>query len=151
MKIYRLPQLAEANPDGTYMLDGHELTSSSLHMLYGKIRPGEAPKRLSPSGGSEEIIFVLKGSLRVRCGKTAAAVGPGEAFHLKSTDAYFIENTGNIEAAYIAAGGSSANGTKAVEKQAEPVQADAVQDEKPDAEDETEFIITRDNSTEDEA
>ncbi|HEY4707335.1 MAG TPA: cupin domain-containing protein [Thermodesulfobacteriota bacterium] len=150
MKIYRLPQLAEANPEGTYMLDGHELNSSSVHMLYGKIRPGEAPKKLSPAEGSDEIIFVLKGSLRVRCGKTAAAIGPGEAFHLKSTDAYFIENTGNIEAAYIAAGGSSTNGVKAVEKQAAPApQEAALQEEKPVVvEEETEFIITRDNSTE---
>jgi len=151
MKIYRLPQLAEANPEGTYLLGGHDLNSSTVHMLYGKVRPGEAPKRLSPAEGAEEIIFVLKGSLTVRCGKTAAAVGPGEAFHLKSTDALYIENAGNTEAAYLAAGGNSVSGILSEEKTAEVHPEKAVQEDKPALKEETEFIITRDNSTEEDA
>lgn len=151
MKIYRLPQLAEANPEGTYLLGGHDLNSGAVHMLYGKVRPGEAPKRLSPAEGAEEIVFVLRGSLKVRCGKTAAAVGPGEAFHLKSTEELYIENTGSIEAAYIAAGGNSVTGVLSEEKAVEVPRDQAVQEAKPAMEEETEFIITRDNSTEDEA
>lgn len=150
MKIYRLPQLADANPEGTYILNGHDLDSCAVHMLYGKVRPGEAPRKLSPAEGAEEIVLVLKGSIKVKCGKTSATVGPGEAFHLKGTEELYIENNGNIEAAYIAAGGSSLNGVKSEEKAPPAEPEEAVQEEKAEPEEETEFIITKDNSTEEE-
>lgn len=148
MKIYKLPQLAEAHEDGTCVLGKEELKSRAIYMAYAKLRPGEGPRKLGPQEGSEEIILVLKGSLLLKSGKTAVPVGPGEAFHLKGADIASLENNGSEEAIYIRAGGSviQAEEVRREEPQEEAALIPALEAAPEEAE--PEFIITRENSNE---
>ncbi|MBW7957130.1 MAG: hypothetical protein H3C68_04485 [Deltaproteobacteria bacterium] len=148
MKIYRLPQLAEAHEDGTYLLGLEDLKSNAVYMAYARLRPGEAPRKLAPPEGREEIVFVIKGSLLVRSGKTSVPVGPGEAFHVKGSDNTSLENSGSEDAVFIAAGGSAVKAEEAVKEKAieEPPVNQAF--EAAPEEGEPEFIITREGSSE---
>ncbi len=106
MKIYKLPQLAELNPNNEYSLGPGEL-GGTVYLTYGRLRPRETSKRLSPGKGREEIICILKGSVRIKSGKTSFTVGAGEAFHSKDAQVFLLDNLGDEEAVYIAAGGVS--------------------------------------------
>lgn len=144
MKIFKLPKLAESAPDGSYCLGSHELDSSAVYMLYSRLRPGDAPRKVSHADGSEEIIFVMKGNIRVRCGKMDFVVGPGEAFHSKECATFQLENIGSDEAIFIAAGGRGDIKTgKPVEKETEPALPEVKEPEA--AEEEQEFFITRED------
>ncbi|GEM_PF-231109 len=148
MKIFRLPQLAEANEDGTYVLGLEDLKSGAVYMTYSRLRPGDPPRRLAPQDGSEEIIFIIKGGLIVKSGRTAVPVGPGEAFHIKGTDDTSLENSGSEDAVYIVAGGGAVPAVDAVKEEArERVPSNQAFEAVPE-EAEPEFIITRDNSSE---
>ncbi len=108
MKIYKLPQLAELSPENEYRLGKEELPTSSVYLLYGRLRPKESSKKLTVAEGNEEIICVVKGKIKVRCGKTVFSVEPGEAFHSRAAQSFLLDNLGDEEAVYIAAGGSAA-------------------------------------------
>jgi redox-sensitive bicupin YhaK (pirin superfamily) len=107
MKIYRLPELIEKSPEGEYLLGFEELRTCAVYLLYGRLRPKETDRRLSPPEGHEEIICVVKGRLQVKGKRFNVQVGEGEAFHLNGGDTLTIENPYDEEAIYIAAGGSS--------------------------------------------
>lgn len=106
MKIYKLPQLAELNPNNEYSLGPGEL-GGSVYLTYGRLRPKETSKRLSPGEGREEIICIIKGSIRIKSGKTSFTVGAGEAFHSKEAQVFLLDNLGDEEAVYISAGSAS--------------------------------------------
>lgn len=143
MKIFKLPKLAESAPDGSFCLGSPELDSSAVYMLYSKLRPGDAPRKLSATEGAEEIIFIIKGNIRVRCGKIDFIIGPGEAFHSGECAAFHLENIGSEDAVFIAAGGRG--GVKAVKPAEKPSQeAPEVKEAEP-AEEEEEFFITRED------
>jgi uncharacterized cupin superfamily protein len=144
MKIFKLPKLAESAADGSFCLGSPELDSSAIYMLYSKLRPGDAPKKLSAAEGAEEIIFIIKGNIRVRCGKSDFIIGPGEAFHTKECAAFHLENIGSEDAVFIAAGGR--RGVKAVKQAEKPSQEEAPEVEQAEAaEEEEEFFITRED------
>lgn len=105
MKIFKLPQLAELSENGEYCLGPEEL-NTSVYLLYGRLRPNEASRKIAAQAGSEEIICVVKGSIRVRCGKTSFSASSGEAFLLKD-QTFYLDNLGDDEAIYIAAGGKA--------------------------------------------
>lgn len=107
MKIYRLPQLVEGSPESQYRLGFEELGTCSVYLLYGRMRPGEKDRRLSPTEGHEEIVCVVKGRLVVKGERYEYPVGEGEAFHLKRGEAVVVENPGPAETIFIAAGGVS--------------------------------------------
>ncbi len=104
MKIFKLPQLAELSDNGEYLLSSQDLGSASAYMLYVRLRPREAARKVSTQDGHEEIIFLLKGSMRVRSGKSAFTVSAGEAFFSKEAHPFYLDNPGDEEAVYIAAG-----------------------------------------------
>ena len=104
MKIFKLPQLAELSDNGEYLLSSQDLGSASAYMLYGRLRPREAARKVATQDGHEEIIFMLKGSMRVRSGKSAFTVSAGEAFFSKEAQPFYLDNPGEEEAVYIAAG-----------------------------------------------
>ncbi len=154
MKIYKLPQLADMDPGGEYCLSGEDISSDAVYLYYGRLRPGEKSKRLEAQEGQEEIIYIIKGSLRARHGKTVFHVSAGEAFH--SAIEVLIDNPNKDEAIYLAAGGRTDTATKQPEVESphtEPASADeeleeagpAMEpheaEEAPKAE---EFIITKD-------
>ena len=106
MKIYRLPLLAELNPNSECSLGPDEI-GGTVYLTYGRLRPKETSKSLSPGAGREEIICVLKGSIRVNSGKTSFTIGAGEAFHSKEAQVFLLDNVGDDEAVYIATGAVS--------------------------------------------
>ncbi|MBI5810073.1 MAG: hypothetical protein HZB21_02635 [Deltaproteobacteria bacterium] len=104
MKIYKLPNLAESSPEGVYSLGEDELKASSVYLTYGRLLPKETGRKVLPHDGYEEIIYIVKGSVRVNHGKGGAfTLGAGEAFGPKG--ACSLDNLSDAEAAYIAAGG----------------------------------------------
>lgn len=152
MKIYKLPLLAETSSEGVYFLGPEEIKSQAVYLLYGRLRPKETGRAVTPKDGCEEIIYLVKGRMRVRCGKNSFSVNAGEAFHYGGT--YYLENPGDEEAVYIAAGGGDAN-RRVKEGLAEgPVERPA-QAQEPAAEytaaqgpADNDFIITRDDAGE---
>ena len=107
MKIFKLPQLADLSDNGEFLLGRHDLGSTSAYMLYGRLRPKEAAKKVSTQIGNEEIIFMLKGSMRVRSGKSTFTVSAGEAFFSKEAQQFYLDNPEEEEAIYITAGAKS--------------------------------------------
>ena len=112
MKIYKLPQLADMDPGGEYCLNGEDLKSDAIYLYYGRLRPGEKSKRLAAREGHEEIVYIIKGTLRAKYGKTVFQVSAGEAFH--SAKDVSIDNPNKDEAIYLAAGGRGATAAKGI-------------------------------------
>ncbi len=156
MKIYKLPQLAEMSPDGEYCLNGEDIQSDAVYLYYGRLGAGEKAKRLADREGCEEIIYIIKGAITARHGKTVFQAGTGEAFHC--TGEVLIENPNPDEAIYLATGGRAKEAAKEPQKETAPVEptpthADerpaeaATATESPNVEAEPrsdEFIITKD-------
>lgn len=108
MKIFKLPQLADLSDNGVYLLGRQDLGSTSAYMLYGRLRPKEAARKVSTEIGNEEIIFMLKGSMRVRSGKSTFTVSAGEAFFSKEAQQFYLDNPEEEEAIYLTAGAKAA-------------------------------------------
>lgn len=148
MKIYKLPQLSD-NPENEYCLGPEEL-GSSVYLTYGRLRPKETAKKVSPAEGGEEIICVLKGSIRVKSGKTSFSVTAGEAFHSKEAQAFLFDNLTDEEAIYIAAGGASFRSKALAKPEPQAVKAETHIVEPKMAMEEDEFEITSDDSPDEE-
>ncbi len=143
MKIFKLPKLAESTADGSFCLGKGELGSDTVYMLYTRLRHGEEPKKITPTAGAEEIIFVIKGNIRVKCAKTDFFVGPGEAFHSKESASFHVENIGSDDAIFISAGGH--RGVKAAKSSEEAAEPAAIEEKEEEAPEEEEFFITRED------
>ena len=103
MKIYKLPQLADSAQPSEYRLGPENSSAGSVYMVYGRIRPGEAPRKLACAAGHEEIFCVIKGTVSVRKGQSSFPVTAGEAFHAGEGETLYLETAGNEEAVYVAA------------------------------------------------
>ena len=103
MKIYRLPTLAEASPNGEYRLGPEETQTGSAYVVYGRLRPGQTGHRLVLDEGHEEIVCVVKGTMTVSCGKKSFTVSAGEAFNPGSGNEVAMDNAGQSEAIFISA------------------------------------------------
>lgn len=108
MKIYKLPQLADSTPACEFRLGPENSNAASVYLVWGKIRPGEAARKVACAAGHEEIVCVVKGALQVKHGRSSFSVTAGEAFHAKEGDTLLLENTGIDEAVYLAAGALTA-------------------------------------------
>ncbi len=147
MKIYNLPRLAESNANGEYCLGTQETGTGSVYILYGRLRPGETSHKMALPEGHEEIICVVKGRIRVNCGKRSFNVETGEAFNPGISSQLSLDNVGDGEAIYISARGcAGADAEKPApepgpqtEKPAPELFADTLTDE-----DEDEFEIIND-------
>lgn len=153
MKIFKLPQLADLSDNGQYLLDCHDLGSTSAYMIYGRMRPKETARKISTEAGSEEIIFMLKGTMRVKAGKSQFMVSAGEAFLLKEAQPFYLDNPEEEEAIYIAAG-AKAYGALLQAEPSSPTAGLTAPDETPgavlmtEAASEEDFEITRDEGSE---
>ncbi|MBI1912560.1 MAG: hypothetical protein HYS21_11240 [Deltaproteobacteria bacterium] len=146
MKIYKLPQLAEMSPEGSFFLGPEELHSGAVYLLYGRLRPKESSKKFTPREGHEEIVCVIKGNLKIKCGKSSFSVGTGEAFHCKEAQTFLVDNLDDEEAIFIAAGGPSK-----IPEAVKPQEEQKPQEEKaaePVKEADDDFEITSDDSEE---
>ena len=154
MKIYKLPQLADMDPGGEYCLSSEDIKSNAVYLYYGRLRPGEKSRRLTAQEGHEEIIYIIKGTLRAKHGKTVFQASAGEAFHCAAE--MLIDNPNEDEVIYLAAGGRTDTATERPNNEVsnvEPAPAGeesaevAPTGETRDTEDEPkgdEFIITKD-------
>ncbi len=154
MKIYKMPQLAEMSPEGDYCLGVKDLESDAVYLCYGRLRPGEKGRTLKAAEGYEEIIYIIKGGLMVKSGKTNFQAGAGEAFHYIGE--VFIDNPNDDETVYLTAGGGGREALKDPVK--EPHEQDPAEEgagtaeepkasssaAPPEAEDADEFVITKD-------
>ena len=104
MKIYKLPKLAELQPDGAYRLGCEDTGASAVYLVYGRLRPKEASKKITTAGGCEEIICVFKGNIKVRTGKASFTVNSGEAFNSTGGQTFLLDNLDDEESIFIAAG-----------------------------------------------
>lgn len=147
MKIYKLPQLAEMSPEGSFFLGPEEIHSGAVYLLYGRLRPKESSKKFTPREGHEEIVCVIKGNLKIKCGKSSFSVGTGEAFHCKEAQTLLVDNLDDEEAIFIAAGGTSSKVPEALKPQEEqkPQEEKAAE---PVKEAEDDFEITSDDPEE---
>lgn len=147
MKIYKLPQLADSSPSSEYRLGPENSSAGSVYMVYGRIRPGTAARKVECAAGREEIICVVKGALSVQKGRSSFQVSAGEAFNALPGETLYLESAGGEEAVYIAAGSLNAGAARPVgaEKRASAPAPEALE-ETPDFEDvedaEDEFEIT---------
>lgn len=156
MKIYKLPQLADSSPSSEYRLGPENSPAGTVYMVYGRIRPGTAARKMECPAGREEIICVVKGALSVRKGRSTFQVSAGEAFNALPGETLYLEGLGGEEAVYLAAGSLNASARPVgAEKRAPAPPTEAVE-EAPDFEDaedaEDEFEITTEDEpgTEDE-
>lgn len=150
MKIYKLPTLADASPNGEYRLGPEEADTGSVYVVYGRLRPGQLGHKLLISEGEEEIICVVKGTMTVKCGKKSFTVGTGEAFNPGAGNEVALDNSGENEAIFISARSA---GCAPAQKAAPAKEAPAPPDETDEADQaeeqsagaqESEFEITND-------
>ena len=112
MKIYKLPQLADSAQPSEYRLGPENSSAGSVYMVYGRIRPGEAPRKLACAAGHEEIFCMIKGTVSVRKGKSSFTVTAGEAFCAGEGETLYLETAGDEDAVYVAAGSVGAAAVK---------------------------------------
>jgi uncharacterized cupin superfamily protein len=122
MKIYKLPQLADSTPDSVYHLDrsDEEFKATGAYLIYARMRPGETGRELTTHGNLEEIIYIVKGKLSIRKGKSSFPVSAGEAF--VTSEPLSLDNPGSEEAVYIAAGANTEAQKPSVVKQGSTLQ-----------------------------
>lgn len=152
MKIYKLPKLAELQPDGAYRVGSEDAgDAGAVYLVYGRLRPREASKKITTAEGCEEIIYVVKGNMKVRTGKAAFAVNSGEAFRSPAGQTFLLDNLDDEESIFIAAGGPSAvkehvkRPVHTLPDAEKPVEIEARGPASAPAEEETEFDIVKED------
>lgn len=91
---------------------GSELTGShACYMIYGVLGHREKDRLIKPGKGHEEIVFILKGSVKVT-GAYNGILYEGDAFHIVEEESCLFENISDSEVIYIIAGGHSEKGHK---------------------------------------
>jgi len=101
MKIYRLPELADLNPGGDFLLGAEELGTDAISILYGRISHGGPPRRVSAGDGRHAVLFVISGQMSVALNRHTFEVSGGEAFAINGTDEVCLENSGERESVYV--------------------------------------------------
>lgn len=105
MKIFKLPQLAELSGLAEYVLSAEGSGATALR--WGRLLPKETGRKVSSAGTATGIVYIVKGNLSVKHGKSAFPVGAGEAFFINGAADLGLDNTGEAEAVYIVACGHS--------------------------------------------
>jgi len=158
MKIYKLPNLADANHNNEYRL-GPDLDTDSAYLLYGRLRPGEAARSITTAEGAEEIICIVKGTVKVKAGNSVFTVTAGEAFISRKPQTFTLDNAGREEAVYISAGARAVSSEKKDTPSEKPAGPDVKAQVPPaapaeasmsKAEDEADYIIIEDETLEEE-
>jgi len=107
MKLFEVAE--KVQDSGEYILGSRETGSHACYLIYGALKPGEKGRELSPGHGHEEIVLALTGDLRLT-GHFTGTLKQGQALHLTGEESVFLENTSNVQALYVIAGGHSGHG-----------------------------------------
>jgi hypothetical protein len=107
MKLFEVAE--KVQDSGEYILGSRETGSHACYLIYGALKPGEKGRELRPGHGHEEIVLALTGDLRLT-GHFTGTLKQGQALHLTGEESVFLENTSNVQALYVIAGGHSGHG-----------------------------------------
>ena len=106
MKIFKLQQLAGLTGlthEGEYVLCAEGAGTTALR--WARLLPKETGRKVSSFGADTEIVYIVRGSISVRCGKSAFPVSAGEAFFINNKTVMEFDNSGDTDAVYIVACG----------------------------------------------
>ena len=103
MKIFKLPKLAELNPEAEHCLCASKNGTGNMRLTYGRLHKGATGKRLDFPASTEGYFYVIKGNVTVKTEKVSFLVGPGEAFYSKNGANYTLDNSCNSTVEYIQA------------------------------------------------
>ncbi len=92
-----------------YILGYDDTGSHACYLIYGILSPKESRRLIKPGKGHEEILLIIKGSVKVT-GAHTGFLKAGEAFHIIGDEECFLENTEDCETVYIISGGHSEGG-----------------------------------------
>ena len=109
MKSFELKNKALNTEKGEYIFGIDDTGSHACYMIYGILKPKEKRRLIKPGKGHEEIVLAAKGILKVT-GYYSGNLKEGSAFHIAGEHECFLENTGDLNAVYIIAGGHSESG-----------------------------------------
>ena len=107
MKLFEVAE--KVQDSGEYILGSRETGSHACYLIYGALKPEEKGRELRPGHGHEEIVLALTGDLRLT-GHFTGTLKQGQALHLTGEESVFLENTSNVQALYVIAGGHSGHG-----------------------------------------
>jgi len=109
MKFFSLKKSIEELKSDEFII-GSELTGShACYMIYGVLGYKEKDRLIKPGKGHEEIVFILKGAVKVT-GAYNGILSEGDAFHIVEEESCVFENISDSEVVYIIAGGHSEKG-----------------------------------------
>jgi hypothetical protein len=109
MNIFKMKNKAMKSKDGEYVLGSQDTGSHACYMIYGVLKSNEKARPINPGKGHAEIILAVKGDVKVT-GYQSGIVKEGSAFFIEGEHECFLENTGNLDAVYIIAGGHTGSG-----------------------------------------
>lgn len=91
---------------GEIALGPDETGNLTTYLVYGKLAPNEAGRRLRPGQGREEILFVINGRVRMETsGMGEEVVDEGNAVPLPEGSDYWVSNVTASTVQYVIAGG----------------------------------------------
>lgn len=104
MKSISIAQRIERT--GEVALGPEETGNLTTYLIYGKLAPNEAGRRLRPGQGREEILYVINGRVRMETsGLSEEVVDEGSAVPLPEGSDCWVSNMTTATVQYIIAGG----------------------------------------------
>lgn len=104
MKSISIAQQIERT--GEVALGPEETGNLTTYLIYGKLAPNEAGRRLRPGQGREEILYVINGRVRMETsGLSEEVVDEGSAVPLPEGSDCWVSNMTTATVQYIIAGG----------------------------------------------
>lgn len=91
---------------GEVALGPEETGNLTTYLVYGKLAPNEAGRRLRPGQGREEILYVINGRVRMEMsGLGEEVVDEGNAVPLPEGSDCWVSNITALTVQYVIAGG----------------------------------------------
>ncbi|MBI5103199.1 MAG: hypothetical protein HZB33_15395 [Nitrospirae bacterium] len=106
MKLFDAAAMA-LEKGGECVLGSAELNTHACYFIYGRLRPGEKGRVVSPGKGHEEIFCLVSGRVRLETPDGIISLSEGQAFHICGDESLLMDNEGDTEAVYVMAGGHS--------------------------------------------
>ena len=110
-KIFNARHEALASEKGEMLMGLQVLGTHAVYFEYWVFKPGEQNRELCPGFKHEQIVYVTAGPIKFRRDGEEFLLEQGQAFHLRSTDKYWLDNPSGVNAAEIClAGGHTPEG-----------------------------------------
>lgn len=83
------------------ILEGSTTDLKYFEMHATTLLPGDEPKPLHSNAGSEDMIIVKEGTVKLSVGKESKILGPGSMIHVMPGEDHGIDNLGDVPATYM--------------------------------------------------